>query len=156
MSTGTRARNTVLGLFIGRNAALPPATGVSEDLFSITGLVLLTSFYGYVTAALPAASIDFDIGLDPDGGGSNVALATLLAVDGFGVGTWLAMNVSAAGALTAGTDVVYNVPLTYPTALAAGDIFLNVGGGGAIGTTARVKWGLTYLPLDADGAVVAV
>lgn len=156
MSRATRAMTDVYGVTVLRDAALPPATGTSDDLFSTTGLVAITAFWGYVTAAIPNESLDWDIALDPDDGGSDVALATLLAVDNSGVGTWFALNTTGGGALTAGTDVIYNALLNYPIALNTGDIKLNCAGGGAIGTTARVKWGVAYVPLSNDGSVTAV
>lgn len=156
MTAATRARTGVLGPLVTRAAALPPATGESADLFSVAGSVLLTSFWGYVSVAIPNVSLDFDLALDPDDGGTDVALATLLAVDNTAVGTWLVLNATTGGALVAGVDVSDGLVLGKPLALDAGDIKLNVAGGGAVGTTARVRWGLTYVPLTADGSVVAV
>ena len=156
MSRATRARTDVLGIFVPRTAAVPPASGASADLFSTVGQVLITSFFGRVTVAIPAESIDFDLALDPDDGGSDVALATTLAVDSDASDTWYTLNPTAGGALVEGLDAAYGVKLAIPIALATGDIKLNVAGGGAIGTTARVAWGLTYIPLSTDGAVVAV
>lgn len=156
MSRATRIRDNLLGVHVERAAALPPATGASEDLFSTTGQVLLTGFYGLVTVAIPNVSLDFDLALDPDDGGTDVALATLLAVDDDPVGTWYRLNATAGGALVDGLDAAYGVKLATPIALVAGDIKLNVAGGGAVGTTARVKWGAFYVPLSADGALVAV
>lgn len=156
MSYATRARTGVAGVFVGRTAAVPPASGESADLFSITGQVLVTSFFGRVSVAIPNESIDFDLALDPDDGGTNVALATALAVDNTAVGTWFTLNPTAGGVLVAAVDVAYGVALEAPIAMDAGDIVLNVAGGGAIGTAARVHWGLTYVPLSANGAVVAV
>lgn len=156
MSYATRARTDVLGVFVPRTAALPPATGVSEDLFSVTGEVLITSFFGRVTVAIPNESLDFDLAFDPDDGGSDVAMATLLAVDNTATGTWLVLNATTGGALVADLDMSDQVLIAAPLALTDGDIKLNCAGGGAIGAAARVEWGLTYLPLSADGAVVAV
>lgn len=157
MTYASRARTGILGPLVTRSAALPPATGASEDLFSCTGDVLITGFYGLVTVAIPNVSLDFDLAYDPDDGGTDVALATLLAVDNLAAGTWLVLNATTAGALVAGLDVSDGVRLTKPLALSAGgDIKLNVAGGGAVGTTARVKWGVTYVPLSADGSIVAV
>lgn len=156
MSRATRARTEVLGTYVTRAAALPPATGASEDLFSVTGQVLVTSFHGYVTVAIPNVSLDWDLALDPDDGGTDVALATLLAVDNSAVGTWFTLPPTPAGALVAAVDVATGLALEIPLALDAGDIKLNVAGGGAIGTTARVRWGITYVPLTADGAIAAV
>jgi hypothetical protein len=155
MSYATRARTDVVGVFVKRDAALPAASGASDDLFSITGEVLITSFFGRVTAAIPAESIDFDLAFDPDDGGTDVAMATLVAMDSAAVGTWLVLNSTTGGALTLDLDMSDGVLLAAPLSLWDGDIKLNVAGGGAIGTTARVEWGLTYVPLSADGAVVA-
>lgn len=157
MSLASLVRRTALGNYVQRSAALPPASGASADLFSIDGgQVLLTAFFGYVTVAVPAQSIDFDLALDPDDGGSDVALATLLAVDSKAAGTWLRLNTTAGGALTDSLNVAYGLQLAVPIALDAGDIKLNVAGGGAIGTTARVKWGMAYVPLDTSARVTAV
>jgi hypothetical protein len=155
MSYATRARTGVAGVFVARTAAVPPASGASADLFSITGQVLVTSFFGRVSVALPA-DIDFDLALDPDDEGSDVVLATALAVDSDVAGTWYTLNPTAGGILVAELDVAYGVALESPIAMDAGDIKLNVAGGGTIGTTARVHWGLTYVPLSSNGAVVAV
>jgi len=153
----SRAVKDVLGTYTRRTAALPPATGVSADLFSVDGgAVLLTGFYGYVSVAIPNVSLDFDLALDPDDGGTDVALASLLAVDNTAVGTWFSLNATAGGALVATVDVSYGVRLATPIVLDKGDVKLNVAGGGAVGTTARVEWGAFWLPLQAGGVLTAV
>lgn len=157
MSRGSVARREILGTQVTRSAALPPATGVSADLFSIDGgAVLLTGFYGYVTVAIPNVSLDFDLALDPDDGGSDVALASLLAVDNKPAATYLTLNPTAGGALVSSLNVSYGATLADPIALDAGDIKLNVAGGGAVGTTARVKWCAFYVPLDNSARITAV
>jgi hypothetical protein len=156
MSFATRARTGVLGVLSSRAAALPPATGASTDLFSVTGEVLVTGFWGLVTVAIPNVSLDFTLDHDPDDGGTDVPLATLLAVDNTAVGTWFTLNPTPGGALVAAVDVATGVDLEIPLALVAGDVKLTSAGGGAVGTTARVEWGLSYLPLSSDGSVVAV
>jgi len=157
VTRSTISRREVLGITVPRAAALPPATGNSVDLFSIDGgAVLLTGFYGYVTVAIPNVSLDFDIALDPDDGGSDVALATLLAVDNDPAGTYYQLNATAGGALVDSLNVAYGARLATPIALDAGDIKLNVAGGGAVGTTARVKWSVSYVPLDNGAKIIGV
>jgi hypothetical protein len=156
MSYATRARTNVLGPFVARAAALPPATGVSDDLFSVTGEVLLTGFFGLVTVAIPNESLDFTLDFDPDDGGADVAMATILAVDNTAVGSWIVLNETTGDVLVVDLDMSDHVALSAPLALWDGDIKLTCAGGGAIGTAARIKWGLTYVPLSSDGAIVAV
>lgn len=154
-SVASRAARSVLGEYVERAAALPPATGVSADLFSVDGgPVIVTGFYGLVTAAIPNVSLDFDLAHDPDSGGSDVALASLLAVDNLGVGNFLVLNATFGGALVNRLDAGIGIALPNPISLTAGDIKLNVAGGGAVGTTARVKWGIYYL--SAGGTITAV
>ena len=145
------------GLKAERTAALPPATGVSEDLFTVDGgRVLLTGFAGYVTVAIPNVSLDVDIAHDPDDGGSDVVLATLLAVDNNAIGTFYSLNATAGGALVGTLDLSYNTILATPILLDPGDIKLNVAGGGAVGTTARVKWDAVWIPYDSAASLTAV
>jgi hypothetical protein len=157
MSYATRARTGILGPFVTRAAALPPVGSATADLFSITGEVLLTSFFGRVTVAIPDESLDYQLDFDPDDDGSDVPVATALALDNKAVGTWLVLNATTAGVLVAELDMSDGVVLALPLAFSDGDIKITeAGGGGALGTTARIEWGLTYVPLSADGAVVAV
>jgi hypothetical protein len=150
-------RQAVVGNITRRAAALPPADSATDDLFSVDdGAVILTGFVGYVTSALPAASIDFDIDLDPDDGGSDVALASTLVCDSDPIGTYYTLNTTAGGALVATLDVAYNAILATPIVLDPGDIKLSTSGGGAIGTTARVRWAAMWLELDAGASLTAV
>jgi hypothetical protein len=154
-SRALRARTDVLGQHVYRTAALPPATGASQDLFSTTGQVLITGFYGLVTVAIPNEVLSFDLALDPDDGSSDVPLATAVSVQAKSANTWFALNTTIGGALTTRYQVIGNAALVTPQALATGDIKLNTTGGGAIGATARVAWGCLWLPLSDDGIVEA-
>jgi hypothetical protein len=138
---------------VERAAALPPATGVSEDLFSVDGgPVLLTGLYGYFTVAAPAQTLSFDLALDPDDGGADVVLATALSINALAAGRYLRLNPTAGGVLVATLNVTYGAKLAVPIVLDPGDIKLNVTGGGAIGTTCRVRWGMWWVPLDSTPA----
>jgi hypothetical protein len=155
MTRLVRVRRDVLGENTLRSAALPPATGVSADLFSVDGgQVLLLGFYGYVSVALPNTVLSFDLAHDPDDGTADVVLATATSVQAKAVGSFFTLNATAGGALVvSAADVSYGVKLATPIALDTGDIKLNVTGGGAIGTTARVSWNAIWVPLS-DAAVL--
>lgn len=156
MSRGTRLRDTSSGKLVERAAALPPATGVSADLFTIDGgQVLITGFYGYFTVAAPVATLTLELALDPDDGGSDVALATALSISGLAAGNYLRLNSTAGGVFVAGLNVAYGVKLAVPIAMDVGDIKLTTAGGGAIGTTCRAKWGLFWVPLGSAATVAA-
>jgi len=156
MSRATRARTDVIGSFCRRTAALPPATGVSQDIFSTTGTILVTGFYGLVTVATANVVLTLALDHDPDAGASDVALGTAITIQNKPVGTWYGLNPTAGGALVTTLDAAYGVALATPIALTAGDLKLTAAGGGAVGTTARIEWGVLWVPLSADGAVVAV
>jgi hypothetical protein len=151
-----RVGTGVLGLYVARTEALPPASGASEDLFSTTGQVLLTGLFGRVTVAIPNEVLSFDLALDPDDGASDVALGTAVSVQNKAANTWITLNSTVGGALVVRYQVQGAYPLTVPQMLSQGDIKLNTTGGGAIGATARVSWLLTYVPLSDDGEVLAV
>ena len=127
------------------------ASGSTQDLFSIEGgLVQMWYLAGHVTTAIAAAT-DFDLDLDPDDGGSDVALASTLVADSDVIGTIYTLNPTAGGALVATLDVAYNASLAIPITLTTGDLNLAVSGG--TGAAGVIKWYLIYTPLD-DGAVV--
>lgn len=156
-SIGSRAARGILGQYVERAAALPPATGVSADLFSVDGgAVLITGFYGLATVAMPNAVLSFDLAHDPDSGGSDVALASALSVQSAAVGTFWRLNATLGSALVATLDAGIGVALANPIQVTKGDLKLNVTGGGAIGTTARAKWGLWYVPIEAGATITAV
>jgi hypothetical protein len=157
MSQATRLRDLIFGKTVLRDAALPPATGASVDLFTIDGgTVVLTGFLGRVTVAIPNEVLSFAISLDPDDGGADVVLASATSVQNLGVGTYLRFNTAAGSALVAATGRAYGFNLAVPIALDPGDLKLSVTGGGAIGTTARVNWVASYAVIDPDARLVAV
>lgn len=141
----------VLGALVTKAAAVP-ASGASVDLFSVeNGSVLLTGFYGDVETAL-VADTDLDLAFDPDDGGTDVALATVLVADSDPTGTLYRLNTTAGGILIESLDVSYNAAsLATPITLTLGDIKLNSAGGGAGG--GLIRWYAFWVPID-DGAVL--
>jgi hypothetical protein len=157
-SRATRARTGVLGTSTVRSTALPPATGVSADLFSVDGgAIMLLGFYGHVDVAIPNTVLSFDLAHDPDDATSDVVLATATSVQNKAVNTFFTLNTTAGGALVVSSiNASYGVRLATPITLDIGNIKVNTTGGGAIGTTARVSWGAIWVPLVDAGVLTAV
>lgn len=141
----------ILGVPVKRATATVAA---DQDLFSVEGgAVLLTGFLGRVTTAIGAGSQDLELDFDPDDGGSNVALSTLVLVDAAPIGQLFTLNTTAGGALVSTLDVAYNVKLATPILLGqAGDIVLDVTGTEA----GSVEWFAWYVPVDPGAVMVAV
>lgn len=150
--------DSTAGRLVQRATALPPATGASHDLFSIDGgRVMLFGLVGLITVAVPNEVLSFDLDLDPDDGGADKVLATALSVQNLAAGVQLRLNTTTGGAFVSHvTTVAASVLLAVPLLLEAGDIRLDVTGGGAIGTTARVAWDIVYAPWDPAAVVTAV
>lgn len=145
------------GIQVVRAAELPPADSASTDIFTIDdGRVLITGILGEVTVAIPSESIDFALAFDPDNGGSNVDLGTALVCDADVAGTYYTLNDTFGNALVASTaNVLLNAALEEPFVLGEGDIVWSTSGSGMIGTTARVRWDLWYVPIDVGATVTA-
>jgi hypothetical protein len=139
----------VLGIPVRRATATVAA---DQDLFSIDGgLVAVTMFLGQVTTAIGAGSQDLELDFDPDDGGSNVALSTLVLVDAAPTGQLFTLNPTAAGALVSTLDVAYNAILATPIVMGPGDIVLDVTGTEA----GSVEWFLAYVPITLGASVTA-
>jgi hypothetical protein len=140
----------IIGNVVTKVAAVP-ASGSSVDLFTVDGgSVLLLGFYGDVETAL-VADTDLDMAHDPDDGGTDVALATVLVADSDPTGTLYTLNPTAGGILLETLDVTYNARLASPITLTVGDIKLNSAGGGAGGGS--IRWYAAWIPWD-DGATL--
>lgn len=143
---------SVIGPPVHKTAAVP-ASGSSVDLFTVDGgSVLLTGFFGDVETAL-VADTDLDLAFDPDDGGTDVAMATVLVADSDPTGTIYRLNTTAGGILIESLDISYNAILVTPIVLTLGDIKLNSAGGGAGGGS--IRWYATWVPLDPGAALTA-
>jgi hypothetical protein len=150
LNNGDAFLKATVGIPVRRAAATIAA---DQDLFSIDGgLVAVTGFVGRVTVAVGGGSQDIEIDFDPDDGGSNVALSTLLLIDADPVGTNYTLNTTAGGALVEGLDVAYNAILATPIVMGPGDIVLDVTGTEA----GEIEWVLTYVPITLGATVSAV
>lgn len=123
------------------------------DIFTIDGgLILFKGLVGRVTVAIGSGSEDIAIAFDPDDGGSNVALASLVACDADVTDTFYTLNTTFGGALVATLDYAPNFPLGAPYVLPEGDIVMDVTGTEA----GEVQWTACYVPITVGATLTAV
>ncbi len=142
-------QNFPLGIVVHRAATTIAA---DHDIYSIdNGVVLLTGLLGHVTVAIEN-NTDMELDLDPDDGGSNVTLSTILAIDSDVTGTMYTLHTTFGGVMIATLDYAINASLEVPISLVPGDIVFDEAGAG----TGEIEWWLTYVPLDKAATVTAV
>ncbi len=119
----------------------------SDDLFDVTGLCLITLFFGEVTTEIGTNS-DLVLNMKASSG---LDLATLTVLDGDVVQTLYALPEVSGALLVLGTNGAY-VPST-------GKLVVNTDTIEAtwteIGTTGSVLWTLYYTPLESGANIVA-
>ena len=139
--------------FVAKTAATATDASGSTDIFSVDGgLVFLLGLFGHVTTVL-VADTDLDVDFDPDDGGTDVVLSTIVVADSDPTGTLYALNSTAGGTLLEDTDVSYNALLATPIVLTTGDLKITGAGGGAGG--GAIVWYAVWLPID-QNAVLTV
>ena len=149
---GYQIRLASLGLQTVTAATAVDAAGTT-DIFSIdNGLVHLLGLLGHVTTAIPA-NTDIDVDFDPDDGGSDVVLSTIVVADSDPTGTMYALNSTAGGTLLEDTDVSYNALLATPIVLSSGDLKITGAGGGAGG--GAIVWYAWWVPIDEGASLTA-
>jgi len=131
------------------------ATSTDDDLFDVTGEVLITSLVGIVTTtAIGAVQNRIKIGLDA----TNLYdfdFTTEVDTNGDAVGTRYVFSAANPAVLTPlSNGAAGSGNPQYPWVCPAGVIeqFKN---GGDAGTTGQINWYLTYKPLSSDGSVSA-
>ena len=151
---GQQIRKTVFGNLVEKTAAVA-ASGSATDLFSVDGgSVWLIGLVGDVETVL-VADTDIDIDFDPDDGGTDVALSTVLVADSDPTGTLYTLNsaLTGGGIMIETLDVAYNAIFASPIFLTVGDIKLTSAGGGAGGGS--IHWYAYWLPVDEGAALTA-
>lgn len=139
-------RKWALGLEVSK--ATGTLAAETKALFTVSGRVMVTSFYGVVTTAITVAN-SFKLQHNPTTGTtSDIVAATDIGTTDTPIGNVLGFS----GVKTA--SIVHG-PGSAPT-LTSGVIFT----AGSIeqvsaGTDGAITWYLTYVPLDASATVVA-
>jgi hypothetical protein len=150
------------GICVRRPTAIVPASGASQTLFRNTGPVLITGFWGIVTAAADANAelLRFFIGAsgttDVSGLTTTVAVAVLNSIITI-TGVFATVPVITLPTVpTTHASVGRNTPLInailWP---GVGGLVFGVAGTVATNLTLSVNWNLTYVPLDPSAVVLA-
>jgi hypothetical protein len=152
---GYDARLFRLGIQRSRPAAMIPqaATG---SLFTITGgNILMTSFVGEVTTVMKAVATTLKISFTPSAAGTGAADMCIASADQTGapVGTHYHLPAAVASALAVDDAALSGYAEVLPYQLMPPGVIALVGTG--LNDTGRIKWDMTYIPLD-DSAQVAV
>ena len=148
-----------LGHRVSKALALTQGASPSQDIFTVTGQVLINLFIGEVTTAITNVSIDVTLQVKTSG----EDLHAITIIDNDGVGTLYYLDGDPASALNGGV-----APLTkvagFPTASGNNSILLGLAGGSLtvenviVGTPANsdaITWTLWYYKLEASALVVA-
>lgn len=149
---GDELRTVLLGQKVTKSDAGP----TTDDLFTVTGEVLVTLMYGVVTTAITGGtSPELLINIKD---GSNTALCVSTVITGDAINTVYVVTgdfgvaLNGADAPVVGGGQVASAGLN-PFIL--DDITVEqTGGGGAAATGGVIRWELCYIPLS-DGASVA-
>lgn len=136
------------GILVERAAATLPAT-TTTAYYTISGVVEIPVLYGVVTTVCSATATNLSVVHVPTSG-TNVTLASTLAIASFAAGTLL--TVEGDGTALVGTTAVSgNITSRVPMILMSGSISLTT----SATNTGATRWALRYIPLEAGSTVVA-
>ena len=145
-------RQIALGNVVHRAAALLPQTA-TQNIFTVSGGIIVTSLTGRVTVVLGATVTTLTVGVTPSGGGSaqNAGLASATAITSLPVNTVVSLGATVGAALVVGAAAGTPQVITTPAGLyvPAGTITITT----SASDTGSMKWDMTYVPFD-DGATV--
>ena len=149
---GDQIREIALGIHVQKSVSPANAT---TNLFTVSGLVLVTGIVGLVTTVMSATVTSINLNHDPTvGAAANLCAATVITSDTAGtlygfIGTDITTLLVSSGT---------GAPSEAYTQLPAAKIVLNDGVVGQVGTAANtgvVAWHLTYVPISNGASVVA-
>jgi hypothetical protein len=148
---GDQIRAISLGVHVQKSVSPANAT---TNLFTVSGLVLVTGIVGLVTTVMSATATSLSLNHDPTiGSAANLCAATVVTSDTAGT-LYGFSGVITELLVSSGTDV----PSEAYTRLSGVKTVLNDGVIGQVGTavnTGVVAWHLTYVPISSGASVVA-
>lgn len=129
-------------------------TAAKHTLFNIVGgPCLVTGFCGVVLDTIKAASIDINLDLTPTAPGTDVVMASLLAIDSDAIGTTYTLNATFGGALVA-TTVGGIVDGGWDNFLAPVGAITMESTDTAADTGSSIGWYISYIPLSPNAYIV--
>ena len=148
-----------LGHRVAKTLALTQGASPSQDIFTVTGQVLINLFIGEVTTAISNVSIDVTLQIKTSG----EDLHAITLIDNDPAGTLYYLDGDPAVALNSAVVPVAN-KASIPAANAASSILMGLAGGSLtienviVGTPANsdvIVWSLWYYKLEASALIVA-
>ncbi len=140
------------GIVVTRAAAALPQ-GTSAAIFTVTGLVLLKRIVGYVTVAVGGVANATKIKGNSTGAGATTDLCATLDINGHVAASRYEITGTFANAMVRTLDAPLAKVQAVDIIIPPGTIDLDCGG--SDGGGGRVRWSVTYVPLEANAMVVA-
>ena len=151
-------RATILGIRVSKDYTVASATA---SLFTVTGLVLITSIVGKVTTAMTVANTIKLVSNPTTGTASDLCAATDLGTTDTPAGNLLSLSGHPAGAIVSGIGAAQLFPVQDNTVTTGGPkgIYVAAGVIQIVGTGTNpdgaITWTLTYVPIENDAQVTA-
>ena len=143
---------TTDGIVVTRaTAALPQST--AADIFTVTGLVLLKRIVGYVTVGIGNFANATKLKVNSTGAGATTDICATLDIDNKAVNNRLEITGTFANPMVATLDIPKAKDQLLDLVIPPGTIMLDCAG--SDGGAGRIRWSVTYVPLEAGAQVVA-
>ena len=147
-STGSIDGLVVVQTYAATKAAVN--TGSTDDLFAVTGYILITSFFGEITTAFGGSPGTMTIELDSADNDYDTDFSTTVNVDAAAEGDWIKFSNVIDESVLSFTANVSSMP-AINWLCSPGMIEQTLSSTGTGNTT----WYMTYIPLTPDASVVA-
>lgn len=143
---------TTEGIVVTRATAVPPQS-TSENLFTVTGLCLLKRIVGMITVAVGAGANAAKLKVDSTGAGATTDICATLDIDGKAADNRLEITGTVANAMVATLDLPLAKVQVTDLVIPPGAIMLDCAGNSGAGT--RIRWSVTYVPMESGAQIVA-
>ena len=143
---------TTDGVVVTKTTAALPQTAAAA-IFTVTGLVLVRRIVGYVTTVIGAVANATKLVGNSTGAGASTDLCATVELNAAAVDSRLEITGTFANAMVKIVDIPAAHTMATPLVIPPGTIDVNCAG--SDGGTGRVRWSVTYVPLEAGAQIVA-